>query len=125
MKLFTIKGFGFKLKRKNTKIFHRSLLHKQVRNMIHWLTDETGSRVHDQQGLGQLVVCYFQGLLSAHSTITIEDISRYFSSKIARDSVPLLEPHITNDEIKESLFSILDDKALIPYGYTSLLFKRN
>jgi hypothetical protein len=93
--------------------------------MIHWLTDETGSQVYDQQGLGQLVVYYFQGLLSAHSTITIEDVSRYFSSKIACDSVPFLEPHITNDEIKESLFSIPDDKALIPYGYTSLLFKRN
>jgi len=33
---------------KNTKFFHRSLLHLQVRNKIHGLTNETGARMIDQ-----------------------------------------------------------------------------
>jgi hypothetical protein len=51
---------------KNTKFFHISLLHLQVRNKIHGLTNETGARMIDQQDLGQLAVKYFQGLLSTH-----------------------------------------------------------
>jgi hypothetical protein len=42
---------------------------------------------------------------------------------ISHDNVPLLKSHITDDEIKESLFSILDDKAPRPDDYTSLFFK--
>jgi hypothetical protein len=33
---------------KNTKFFHKSLLHRQARNHIHSLTDATGTLIHDQ-----------------------------------------------------------------------------
>ncbi|KAJ6951035.1 hypothetical protein NC651_004635 [Populus alba x Populus x berolinensis] len=48
---------------RNTKFFHRSLMHKQSRNNIHALNDEAGIQVADQKGIGQVAVSYFQKLL--------------------------------------------------------------
>jgi hypothetical protein len=45
--------------------------------MIYELTDEPGIQVHDQQGFGQLVVCYFQNLLAAPTSPHDMDVSRF------------------------------------------------
>ncbi|KAJ6889556.1 hypothetical protein NC652_030338 [Populus alba x Populus x berolinensis] len=50
---------------RNTAFFHKSLLHRQVRNRIHSLQDESGNTVHDPQELGKLASNYFEHLLSA------------------------------------------------------------
>lgn len=50
---------------RNTNFFHKSLLHQQVRNRIHQLTDETGTLIQDQQKMGQMAVSFFDQLLSA------------------------------------------------------------
>lgn len=50
---FTNKGLGLNgLEDKNTKFFHKSLLHRYVRNRIRWLTDEIGFWVQNQYSLG-------------------------------------------------------------------------
>jgi len=81
--------------------------------------------VIDQQDLGQLAVKYFQGLLSTHKATPPADAFKYFSSRISPDILPTLETIITIDENMEALFSIPNDKALGPDGYTSLFFKRS
>src|SRR6516165_6265357 len=109
---------------KNTKFFHRSLVHRQVRNRIHSLLDEDGSHVTDQRGLGQLAVRYFQGLFSAPSQPSFEGVSRVITSRIFEDVIPSLIADISDEEIRSAMFSIPDDKALGPDGYTALFFKR-
>lgn len=45
-------------------------------------------------------------------------MSRYFNDRIPLDIVLVLESCIITDEIRKSLFSILDDKDPNPNGYT-------
>ncbi|KAJ6859667.1 hypothetical protein NC651_036069 [Populus alba x Populus x berolinensis] len=50
---------------KNTKFFHRSLVHRQSRNRVHGLTDEAGNQVTANKEIGQVAVAYYQNLLAA------------------------------------------------------------
>ncbi|XP_031255913.1 uncharacterized protein LOC116113894 [Pistacia vera] len=108
----------------NTKFFHKSLIHRQVRNRIHGLTDGHGTHITDSQGLGRLAVGFFQDLLTAPSRPQIAEASRYFSGRISPDMISPLTAPITDDEIRIALFSIPDDKSPGPDGFTSLFFKR-
>jgi len=58
-----------------------------------------------------------------HLTTPPDDAFRYFFDCIASDMVPSLEFDIINDEIKEALFPIPDDKAPSPISYTSLFLR--
>ena len=49
---------------KNTAFFHKSLLHRQTRNRIHMLQDESGNNIIDEQEIGQLATSYYEQLLS-------------------------------------------------------------
>ncbi|XP_031257652.1 uncharacterized protein LOC116115659 [Pistacia vera] len=95
----------------NTKFFHKSLIHRQVRNRIHGLIDANGTYITDSRDLGRLVVRFFQGLLTAPYQPRVEKASRYFSRCISYGMIsPLIAP-IIDDEIRTTLFSISDDKA--------------
>ena len=109
---------------RNTKFFHRSLVHRQSRNRIHALTDESGNLFHSQEDMGQLAVRHFQRLLTTPPQAD-EDISRLFPSTIPGAQIPGLEQPVSNEEIKTALFSIPDDKAPGPDGFTSLFFKKS
>ena len=74
--------------------------------------------------MGQVAVAYFQNLLAAPPHTLQEDVSRLYTSKIPSTSVPGLIQQIISDEIKRSLFSIPDDKAPGPDGFTSYFFKK-
>ncbi|KAJ6941863.1 hypothetical protein NC652_007817 [Populus alba x Populus x berolinensis] len=112
------------LRDKNTKFFHRSLVHRQSRNRVHGLTDEAGNQVTANKEMGQVAVAYYQNLLAAPPHTLQEEVSRLYTSKIPSTSVPCLIQQITSDEIKRSLFSIPDDKAPGPDGFTSYFFKK-
>lgn len=109
---------------RNTKFFHRSLMHRQSRNNIHALNDEAGNQVADQKGIGQVAVSYFQKLLSATHTQSEHDFSKLFPLRIPASKTASLVQPITDDEIKMALFSIPDNKAPGPDGFTALFFKR-
>ncbi|XP_031277984.1 uncharacterized protein LOC116136405 [Pistacia vera] len=97
---------------------------RQVRNRIHGLTDGNGTHITDSQGLGRSAVGFFKDLLAASTQPQIAEASRYFFGRISPDMISPLTTLITDDEIRFALFSIPDDKAPSPDGYTSLFFKR-
>ncbi|XP_031260174.1 uncharacterized protein LOC116118323 [Pistacia vera] len=66
---------------------------------------------------------YRQDLLTASSQPQIAEASRPFSGCISSNMISPLTAPITNDEVRIALFSIPDDKALGPDGFTSLFFK--
>ncbi|GKC59716.1 RNA-directed DNA polymerase, eukaryota, reverse transcriptase zinc-binding domain protein [Tanacetum coccineum] len=60
---------------------------------------------------------------TCEDVIDIEDADSLFLKKLDVDSLVDLIKTITDEEIKEDLFSIDDNKALGPDGYTSKFFK--
>ncbi|KAB5511849.1 hypothetical protein DKX38_028877 [Salix brachista] len=49
---------------RNTTFFHRSLLHRKMRNRITCLEDGEGNIIHDQEGLGKVAVGYYRHLMN-------------------------------------------------------------
>ena len=110
---------------RNTSFFHKSLLHRQVRNRIHNLQDDAGNIIHDQQEIGKLASNYFERLLCAPQSPILEDMHAIFPNTISEDSKAIAVAPITNDDIKTALFSIADNKAPGPDGYNALFFKKS
>nr|TKS12517.1 hypothetical protein D5086_0000062540 [Populus alba] len=70
---------------KNTSFFHKSLLHRQVRNVIHNLQDDNGTLVHDPEDIGKLTSIYFENLLTATHPTLNTDITDIFPNTITED----------------------------------------
>lgn len=110
---------------RNTAFFHKSLLHRQVRNMIHSLQDAEGNVVHDQQEIGKMASTYFEDLLTAlHPKINAE-VHSIYPNTITEESKAAALMAITDDDIKAALFSISDSKAPGPDGYNALFYKKS
>ncbi|KAJ6889558.1 hypothetical protein NC652_030338 [Populus alba x Populus x berolinensis] len=108
---------------RNTNFFHKSLIHRQVRNHIYRLTDDTGTLIHDQGKLGNMAVSFFEQLLSTPQPPLTEDITPLYKGTISASSASTMLLPISNAEIKTTLFSIPDNKAPGPDGYNAFFFK--
>jgi len=109
---------------RNTKFFHKSLLHRQVRNRIHHLMDDEGNIIHDQQKMSHMAVSFFEQLLSTPQPPLTADIAPIYPNTISAASTTAMLLPLTNDEIKAALFSIPDNKAPGPDGYNAFFFKK-
>jgi hypothetical protein len=109
---------------RNTKFFHRSLVHRQTSNAVHVLTDEAGNQVYEKDKLGTMAVKYFQQLLTAPPPTPEDNIPRLYPTAIPSICIPNLIQAITEEEIKMALFSIPDNKAPGPDGFTAYFFKQ-
>jgi mannosylglycoprotein endo-beta-mannosidase len=110
---------------RNTSFFHKSLLHRQVRNRIHNLQDDTGNLIHDPQEIGRMASTYFENLLCAPQLPMTEDLTAIFPNTITEASTAAALTSISDDDIKAALFSISDAKAPGPDKYNSLFFKKS
>jgi len=110
---------------RNTSFFHKSLLHRQVRNRIHSLQDEDGNVIHEQQELGKLASAYFENLLTAPHPIMNAEVHDLYPNAITEESKAAALLQITDDDIKAALFSISDSKAPGPDGYNALFYKKS
>ena len=109
---------------RNTKFFHNSLLHRQVRNQIHSLQNSsTGSIITDQQEMGNLASSYYEQLLSAPHPPLPGSVQHLFPNIITEASRLSINLPITDEDIKAALFSIPDNKSPGPDGYNSFFFK--
>ena len=108
---------------RNTKFFHNSLLHRQVRNRIHSLHDSTGTLITDQQEMGKLASTYYEQLLCAPQLPLPEPIQHMYPNPISEDSRSTISSPVTDEDIKDALFSIPDNKSPGPDGYNAYFFK--
>ena len=96
---------------RNTSFFYKSLLHRQVRNRIHSLHDDTGNFIHDPQEIGRMASTYFERLLCAPQLPVTEELNPIFPNTITEASTAATLTPITDDDIQAALFSISDAKA--------------
>ncbi|KAJ6889555.1 hypothetical protein NC652_030338 [Populus alba x Populus x berolinensis] len=110
---------------RNTTFFHKSLLHRQVRNRVHNLQDAEGNLVHDQQKIGKIASAYYEELLSTPQPLLTEDITNLFPNSITEESKAAALMPITDEDIRAALFSIPYTKAPGPDGYNALFYKKS
>ncbi|KAF9678102.1 hypothetical protein SADUNF_Sadunf07G0000100 [Salix dunnii] len=70
---------------KNTAFFHKSVIHRKMRNRIIKLNDEAGNEIQDQKVLGQAAVDYYKGLLNNRGDLDIVTDERIFPPPIQGD----------------------------------------
>ncbi|KAB5540628.1 hypothetical protein DKX38_013602 [Salix brachista] len=63
---------------KNTRFFHRSLMHRCSRNTISRLQDDTGMDHYSTQDIGNLAVNYYKKLIGSSNSAREIDIERYY-----------------------------------------------
>ena len=85
---------------------------------------ENGDRSEDPDTIKQEVINHFQSVLGSNLQDSVIDDYHMDGLVWSSNHVDILNSRVTHEEIKNALFSIDDSKALGPYGFSSLFFKR-
>ncbi|KAL4588964.1 hypothetical protein LXL04_001865 [Taraxacum kok-saghyz] len=110
---------------RNTKYYHKVIKEKQYRNRINSITDGEGI-VHGADKVTEVALEYFSDFLG--KSIYMEPISSpndLFTNTLSADDANWMIRPVNDEEIKQALFDIGNDKAPGPDGYTSTFFKKS
>jgi len=108
-----------------TKFFHSIVKRKKSRGYVAAISKVDGTATMSTEEVALEFIRYFEGLLGTHSRV--EHVDREVlqcGEVISSQQAAILLKEVTSEEIKEALFSIGNDKAPGPDGYSALFFKR-
>ncbi|GJU67409.1 RNA-directed DNA polymerase, eukaryota, reverse transcriptase zinc-binding domain protein [Tanacetum coccineum] len=107
----------------NSSFFHSSMKGRTNRNKIEVVYDGQGNAVYDDS-IANMFVSHFESFLGTQDDVyPIEDAGILFLKKLDIDkAIDLIKPMMDN-EVKDALFNIEDNKAASPDGYFSKFFK--
>lgn len=109
----------------NSKFFFRIMQRRKTRNNITQLTLPNGEMSTDQATIKDAILVHNKNFLGTEKTR-----KGYFDSTVFQNMVVPTEAWdclckiVTNIEVKESLWSIKDDKSPWPDGFNSFFFKK-
>ncbi|XP_057515007.1 uncharacterized protein LOC130796657 [Actinidia eriantha] len=107
---------------KDSKFFHDLIKSNMNKGQIVSITLSAGSRSTSQQEDNESFIKFYKNLLGSSSSCTPIDSHVLLDGMLLdEDQASALICAISNKEIKESLFSIGDDKAPRPDGFSTLL----
>jgi len=119
-----LKNAFFKESDKGTHFFHSLMNHTHRRNYISAIQCPDGMLTTSISEVGEEFVRYYRELLGTSKHTTSIDVEVALSGPcIDAGSHSLLLAPVSNDLIKKALFSIGNDKAPGPDGYSSHFFK--
>ena len=107
-----------KLGDQNTNFFHKAVKARNSRKSIKFITMENGCRIDDPATIRQQFLEHFQSVLG--SSMQEQAVVEFNMDGLVWSSehLDILNSRITHEEIKKSMFSIDDDKALGPDGFS-------
>lgn len=111
---------------RSTSYFHSLVKKKNFNSTIPYLMKADGSYTTSQEEVFKEFTSYFQNLLCNDEPVS--DISTDIVNMgplLSAEESSFLSTPITDEEIKEALFHIGDDKAPSPDGFTAAFFKKN
>nr|XP_043639257.1 uncharacterized protein LOC122610328 [Erigeron canadensis] len=79
----------------------------------------------DTGGVAKALVAHYEAFLGTNSPETQFDPGGVFNSKLTSQKALDMVKNVTDDEIKAAMFSIGDNKAPGPDGFSSLFFKKS
>ena len=106
----------------NTSFFHNSVKCKNHRSRITLIVDANGNSHEGGEAIQELVNHYSQFLGSAGYTSVVPPLS-LFSKRLTTQIADAMITRVTDAEIKGAMFSIGENKAPGPDGFTSAFFK--
>jgi hypothetical protein len=116
----------FKESDRGTSVFHALMSQKHRRNYIVFIQYCDGTLSNSMDEVGEEFVSFFKQLLGSLKELVPLNVDVVKCGQcLDGSSHALLLGPITNDDIKKALFSIGNDKALGPNGYSSLFFKKS
>jgi hypothetical protein len=110
---------------RNTKFFHRSMVHRRYINRITKLEDEQGNPILDHDGLEVELVRYYKDILSEppiDRTPTINRVIQHIPTLIMPEQNQALMRPITQEEVDQDVKEIPLGKAPGPDGFTTDFF---
>ncbi|GFS35677.1 hypothetical protein Acr_00g0041410 [Actinidia rufa] len=111
---------------RGTKFFHDLIKSNRARNQIVSLTDSNGAVTTSTLQVSSMFVDYYTNLLDTQKVCQKMDMGSITGGNmVSNDQAVNLTRMVTEEEIKTALFSIGDDKALGPNGYSSCFFKKS
>jgi hypothetical protein len=109
-----------------TSFFHALISQKHMRNFIPAIQRSNGALTTSLDEVGDEFVHYYQNLFGTSSSTTpIDDVVVHSGPCLNETHFDFLLAPVSNDVIKEALFSIGNDKAPRPDGYSSSFFKKS
>ena len=110
---------------RGSKFFHALMGQNHRRKFIPAITCSHGRITNSLKEVGDVFVAYYQRLLgSSKSTIQLDiDIIQCGSCLSSTSQGSLLSP-VSHDEIRQAVFSIANERAPGPDGYSSFFFKQ-
>lgn len=107
----------------NSTYFHKVVKGRVSRNRIDVVYNDEGKACHGMDATN-LFVSHFQTFLGTEDHVyDIDDAGSLFVKKLGAEvSIEMIRP-VTNEEIKDAIFSIDDNKASGPDGFSSKFFK--
>ncbi|XP_021996310.1 uncharacterized protein LOC110893512 [Helianthus annuus] len=107
----------------NTKFFHNTVKSKNARVKIYSVVDSMGTR-HEGEAVADAMVLHYSNFLGFESQVESANLDNLFSNVLCNDVAEHMVRPITREEVKSAMFSIGDDKAPGPDGYTSVFFQK-
>ncbi|GKE43373.1 hypothetical protein Tco_1470657, partial [Tanacetum coccineum] len=108
---------------KNNSFFHKMLKGRSQRNRIQVIHDSNGQRYEGDQVAFQFIN-HFKNFLGINVPVTpITNCEAIFTTKLSNEDASQIIKPITDSEIKKAMFSIGDNKAPGPDGYSAKFFK--
>ncbi|GKA53955.1 hypothetical protein Tco_0752904 [Tanacetum coccineum] len=109
---------------KNSSFFHKVIKGRRSGNRVATIYDEEGNYFEGDDVLKQFVNHFqkFLGMPSICSDIVMTD--DLFCNVLTPEEAVWMVRNVTDDEVKDAMFDIRDNRALGPDGYTSMFFKK-
>jgi len=110
----------------NTKFFQAYAKGRKCANTIWKLEDLDGRVENSFEGMAKIGVSHFQNLFKANSQATIEEVVRLaqmFPGFVNEEENQKLNSEVSEEELKETLFSFQKDRSPGPDGWTIEFFQ--
>jgi hypothetical protein len=110
---------------RNTKFFHREMVHRRYINRITQLEDAQGNPIREHNQIVEELTNYYKDLLTETNddrASTIDKITRHIPSLVTQEHNEALMRPITQEEVDHAVKEIPPGKAPGPDGFTTDFF---